>query len=178
MFKIKIVKNTVSEYLDLIDKNIEENAPKQLKHMAEKLVGEYDDPTGGYIAPLMSTTWNPNMFLSGQDEDYWKILNDDDKHSLTVTYTGLRLYDLYSMDEAKVWWEFAVNQEADPQERVLERDYAFFQETGIDRYALPKYAKHKGAVAHGVRAGKGEMYEMATKYLENIMNRGSGYFFM
>lgn len=181
MFEFKIKEDTITEYFDLISKNIDENAPTQLKKMAEKLTGEYDTHEG-YITQNMAVVkyreFNPNLHLSGQDQDYWEILEENSVHSLTITYTGMRLYDLYDIDEAKVWWEFAENQEGNPRDRILARDYAFYQETGIDKYALPKYARAKGAIAHGVYEGKYELYEMAAKYLENITREGSGYFFM
>lgn len=180
MIKFQIEEN-ITEYLDIITKNIDENAPQQMKKMARKLTGEFDTEEG-YITQNMAVVkfreFNPNLHLSGQDEDYWVITNKEGKHSLEITYTGLRLYELYEPDDARVWWEFAEGQEADPSKRFLERDYSFFQETGIDRYALPKYARAKGAIAMGVRQGKEELYEMSAKYLENILNKGSGYFFM
>ncbi|MBO6273020.1 hypothetical protein J6O48_09630 [bacterium] len=184
--KVKLtVKESLTEYFETIQANMEENKDKQLRIMAKELVGEYDDPDDGYIAPLMSTKFNPNLFLSGQDEDNWRVSHEASQlmggHQasiIEIMYTGLKLYDIYGIDEAKVWWEFAKDQEPDPEERVLERDYAFFQETGIDPIAKPKYAKHKGAIATGVRASKDRMFEMTQQFVMNILKEGSGYFFM
>ena len=180
MIKFEIVEN-VTKYLDTISNNVDDNAEIQLKKMAEKLTGKFDTENG-YITRNMAVVkygeFNPNLHLSGQDQSKWKITHDDDLHSLMVTYTGMTLYEYYGVEEAKVWWEVAEGNEGNPRDRILERDYAFYQETGIDPIALPKYARATGAISKGVYEGKYELYEMATKYLENILAGGSGYFFM
>lgn len=180
--KITVTEDTFSEYLDFVYNSFHENAPKELKREARLLTGDEWDADSGFIAKYMSTTFNPNLYASGQEADYWVVKNKSNPHglmggsnvsTLEIYYTGMRLHNNYD-DEARVWWEFAEGQEADPTERVLERDYSFYQETGIDPIALPKYAKHTGAIAKGVRESKDTLLTNVSDYYYNIMRKGKG----
>lgn len=169
--KIKaiVTEDTITEYLDNLQSNYEKQEHTLLEKMATKLVGEYDDETDGFIAPLMSTEFNPNLFLSGQDDAYWDIERGDELSSLEITYTGMRLHSNYT--HPLVWWEFATKASAGeaPRYRELDRDYAYFQETGKDPVAKSFKAKHKHAIKMGVYAGSWAVREVAAEYLNRLM---------
>jgi hypothetical protein len=118
--------------------------------------------------------------MSGQDENYWKvnkksysgagsILGGRNVSSIEIMYTGERIEEYTSSIPPKVWWEFG-----DKDTGTLERDYAFFQETGIDPIADSEDARAKGAIAIGVAESKHTLLEHSQKYLESIMKRGGG----
>lgn len=165
MLKAIVTEDTFTEYLSYLQTRVEEEKPEMLRKMARRLVGNYDEPDDGFIAPLMSTDFNPNLFLSGQDEEYWEIGEKGDVSVLYVTYTGKRLHDLYAPGQAKVWSEFSV----DGAKYELERDYAYYQETGHDSIAKSSDAKHKYAIKFGVLAGAYAVRESAGLYLNQIM---------
>lgn len=180
------VKEDLTEYFEYIYKTLHDTSDKELKKQARILTGEYEDDSDGYIAPLMTAHifgyFNPNLFISGQDENYWKLYSQSNPHGIMggknlsgieIMYTGMRLHEEMGYG-AKVWWEFADNPYAEPEERELERDYAFYQETGIDPIAKPKHARAKGAIAIGVRDSKPELLQHSKKYLESIIKRGGG----
>lgn len=171
--KIKaiVTEDTITEYLTNLQSDYEKQEHTILEKMARELVGEYDDKTGGYIAPLMSTKFNPNLFLSGQDEDYWKIEQGDERSTLEIIYTGMRLHD--DFNHPMVWWEFATEDTVSeaPRYRQLGRDYAYFQETGRDPVAKSFKAKHKYAVKMGVLAGSNAVREVAGDYLMQLMKK-------
>lgn len=184
--KIQITEDTITEYMDFIWESFNKNAPRELEKQSRLLVGEYGDEHDGYIAPNMATArygdFNPNLFMSGQEQDYWKhygssnphgIMGQKDLIGIEILYTGMRLHENYG-DDAKVWWEFAKDNEGDPTERILGRDYAYYQETGLDPIAHPKHARAKGAIATGVRESKRELLEHSSKYLESIMKKHNG----
>lgn len=177
--KAKItVTDSLTEYFETIQANMNENLEEQLRVMARRLVGEEENPSDGFIAPEMSTDFNPNLYISGQEEEYWKLSHNSSQlmggHQssvLEIMYTGMRLHENLGSD-AKVWSEFTNDYGR------LGRDYAFYQETGMDPIAKSRDAKHKGAIATGVRASKELMFEMTVNFVENILKKGSGYFFM
>lgn len=172
------VEESLTDYFNTIQANMEENIDAQLRLMARALVGEEENPNDGFIARNMSTSFNPNLYISGQEEDYWNIsrhtsqlMGGHQSSVLEIIYTGMRLHENYG-DDAKVWSEF-MNEYG-----RLGRDYSFFQETGLDPIAKSSDAKHKGAIAKGTRESKDKMFEMTENFVKNILKEGSGYFFM
>lgn len=181
MLKLKITEDTITEYMDFIWNSFNKNAPRELKKQARLLTGEEGDEGDGYIAPNMTVSkfgeFNPNLFMSGQEEEFWKLYSNSnpyglmgvkDTHSIEIIYTGMRLNRNYG-DDAKVWSEFG-----DKAAGRLERDYAYFQETGLDPIAKPKQARAKGAIATGVRESKTELLQHSSKYLESILKKQNG----
>ena len=180
--KFVIVEDTITEYLDLISNDIQEYAPRELKKLARLLVGEEENEASGYIAQHMSTTFNPFLFMSGQFEENWFFSNSTNPHNLMgrknsntieIIYSGMELQEYYG-DEARLWWEFAKDGDNHSPDRELERDYAYFQETGIDKLARSKDAKHKGAIAKGVKASKAELLDHSKQYLDSILHKHKG----
>lgn len=183
--KITIKEDTISEYFDYIYNTLHQTTEKELRKQARLLTGEFGDENDGYIAPNMTIgkfnrEYNPNLFMSGQDEAYWEI--NDKSHSgspspiggrnvstIEMIYTGMRIEEYTSSDPPKVWAEFG-----DKAEGILERDYAFYQETGIDPIADSKDARATGAISLGTKLGSQELLNHSAKYLESIMKRGGG----
>ena len=170
-----VVEESLTEYLQYIQNSLHETKEQELRKQARLLVGEYDNPTSGYIAPRMSTDFNPNLYLSGQEEEFWIVNSNENVSTIQIIYTGMRLHDNYP-DDARVWLEFSENLEPYPPYRELERDYAYYQETGSDPIAKPSDAKHKFAIKKGVFASRNELHNHAAKYLKSIMRRGNGEF--
>lgn len=176
--KIIIAEDTFSEYLDFVYDSLHKNTPKELKREARLLTGDVGDESSGFIPKYMSTEFNPNLFISGQEEEYWVIKNQTrsgvigggNVSSLEVIYTGMRLHKTFPPGEAKVWSEFG--EDGDTYE--LERDYSFYQETGLDREAPSHMARHTGAVAKGTAESGKTLYQNVADYVYNIMRRGSG----
>jgi len=163
--KITIKEDTISEYFDYIYNTLHQTTEKEIKKMARLMVG-HEGEEDGYIAPRMSTEFNPNLYISGQEEEYWQILSNGEITTLEAIYTGMRLP--HSPD-SKVWFEFG-----DKEMGIIERDYAFYQETGVDKWATPSGARHKYAIERGVYMSGRELLDHSTKYLESIIKRGGG----
>lgn len=176
--KIIVTEDSFSEYLNFIYDSLHKYAPKELKREARLLTGDVGNENSGFIPKYMSTTFNPNLFISGQEEEYWIIKNQTrsgvigggNVSSLEIIYTGMRLHETFPPGEAKVWSEFS----EDGAMYKLERDYAFYQETGLDPLAPSSMAKHTGAVAKGVAESKDTLYHNVADYVYNIMRRGRG----
>lgn len=173
--RIVIEEDTFSEYLTFIYDNFHKNLPTELKHLARTMVGEEEDDGTGFIPKFISTTFNPNLFISGQEEEYWQlkssqrsnVIGGGNLSSIEVIYTGMRLHENLH-NYAKVWTEFAGD------DGMLERDYAFYQETGMDTIADSSDAKHKGGIRAGVMASSDTLFNHTAEYVYNIMRRGDG----
>ena len=163
--KCEISNDTFTEYLEYLQKAIVEEQEEILHKMARTMVGETYDDESGFIAPRMSTDFNPNLFISGQEEHYWEFIDKGDFSQLEIIYTGMRLNQSLGLD-AMVWSEFG-----DKYAHHLERDYAFYQETGNDPIAKPARAKHKYAIQRGVHASQYAVRDTAGEYIESLMKR-------
>ena len=160
---ITITEDTFTPYLEWLHEEITDKTDDLLKQMARELVGDYGNPNDGFIAPNMSTTFNPNLFISGQEEQYW-LLDLGEVSSLEVIYTGMRL-----PRGSMVWWEFG-----DKEEGIIERDYAFYQETGLDKYAEQEDARHTDAVYRGVMESREYLNEFLAEQIYSLMRKGGG----
>ena len=180
------VEENVTKYLDTIYKNYEDAMPYHLKDLARVLTGggagSTVGGTKGSIGVRMAD-WNPNLYLSGQEEERWLIEKSSKGHSITVNYTGMTYKKRYHEDEFKVWWEFSeeiyhagstsairyIQYRMDPEDRTLARDYALYQETTYDGVADPRNARHPHAIREGAKEGTPTIEKKAAEYLENIM---------
>ena len=150
---LMITEDTVTEYLTKLDKHFKESQPKMLKKLARELSQEY-------ITPLVPT-WNPNLYLSGLDESKWIVKTSTELIGIDVIYTGFTEFsqDMY------VWWEFGGYSTL--KTTSLERDYAYYQETGKDPKATPFEGHHyveKGTAAFGK-----SMQNITAQYMYKIM---------
>ena len=153
--KFEVTEN-VTEYLDKLDAHMETESKTILHNLGAILVEDY-------ITPRIPK-WNPNLVNSGEDTDYWKFSNKGGRHTLEILYTGMTDEAMDGDLEKGVWWEFG-----DQGTRTLKRDYAYFQETGIDPIALHIDAKNKWFVANSVWASKNQLLTIASKYMDDIM---------
>lgn len=165
-----LIEETVNEGLDKLQKRVSEDMERILNEIAYAATGRYEDETAP-IPRLMSTDWNPYLFMSGQVDSGRTFEISDDKAEIHINYSGLRYYEEYTDEEFMPWWEFSENQEANPAERILERDYAFYQETGIDPIASPKHAKHKHAIEWGLLYASPEIRKETIRQWELMMQR-------
>lgn len=150
----QITGDTTTEYLDKLLTEFNEGSDDLLEDIAYEVVAEITE-----FAP----SWNPNLLESGDDMDNWSYTHRPGLHTLEILYTGFTP-KAESRDLKKgVWWEFG-----DPSERELKRDYAYFQETGIDPVAKPEKAKSKFFVKRGTVASAANVYELVEEYFEMI----------
>ena len=165
--KALITEDTTSEYLDKLEQNINDQEVSLAGDLAKEFTGTGGTGTG-HIPKHMSTKFNPNLFMSGADERYWQV-SKGDVTTIEILYTGMRLHEEYS--NPLVWWQFATEDTMGnlPRERTLERDYAYFQETGIDNVAKPELAKHKHAVQKGLSEASEKDLSKVGEYLIQIM---------
>ena len=165
------VQDTLSDYFRLVSEKVDEDAENHLKKMARHLTGEKG------IEKHMSHRFNKNLYKSGKDSRNWLYEHEGHRHSMTVKYTGLtgRQHSSYF----RTWIEFSdefieegadwhaydyVKQYYSQRELHLNRDYAYYQETGIDQYADEDDAKY----THYVEKGVDDTYKL-------IINKSAGY---
>ena len=176
--KIKVeVKDTLTEYLETLENNVEEHFPDALKKAALLLVGTDEGDDGAYIPSNMSTDFNPNLWLSGQEEDRWVIENDNGEITLFINYTGMTwgTSGRYTGEgDMMGWWEFGGESQGYPQPPT--RDYAYFQETGKDKLMDKfhknegsKYAHHKHGIKKGLKEGTRPVRQDLARYLELLL---------
>lgn len=165
------IQDNLTKYFEELQMNFESSKPALNEAFAESIVGKYGSPVSGHIAQFMSQTFNPNLFMSGQNPNYWQFESKEGMSILEVLYTGIHLHDKYPVGKAKVWSEFATSDTKNKplQERELARDYAYYQETGIDPIAKSSDAKHKGAIKEGLSLSNQFDLEKTGDYLEHIM---------
>jgi hypothetical protein len=151
--KITIIEDTVTEYLHKLDNHFHKSQPRLLKKLAEGLTHEY-------ITPLVPT-WNPNLYLSGLDESKWIIKTASEIIGIEVIYTGFTKFS----EHMYVWWEFGGF--SDMRYTDLQRDYAYYQETGKDEKAKPFEGHHY--VKQGTKAFEKPMQNITAQYMDKIM---------
>ena len=164
--KIKaiVTEDTITEYLNKLNSTFEDSKEHILREMMYSATGYLGDTSAPIPRKLMKEgssgnkdyEYNPYLFKSGQDRNFWSYESKGDVLTILANYSGMRGYE--SSDEFKVWAEFSeewedepyIAQRMDPYERTLAREYAFYQETGADKYASPKDARHIGFVNRGM----------------------------
>ena len=176
-FEMYAVNNDIDKYLDELESLFQSEKKEMANTLMREMVGYPFSPEGGFIAPLMSK-WNPFLYSSGQNSEYWEGTSSKGLTTLEAVYTGMDIHKFYGKGLPKgVWWEFATPETAsfkDPQDRVLGRDYAFYQETGIDIVAQPQFARHKGAIASGVELSAPHLHEEAKNYVSRLIKLQKG----
>ena len=171
MFNVK--EDTITEYIEELESLFESEKPQLLNTLMREIVG-YSYSFGGYVAPLMSTDFNPFLYSSGQDSSMWHGEIGEGISRLETVYSGMKLHMLHN--KPMVWWEFATPDTVgnQPRERKLLRDYAYFQETGIDPIAKSKDAKHKHAIERGFANSESHVIDETAKYINRIMQLQKG----
>ena len=174
--KFHIKTDTITEYLNTISENVDFKTPFHLRDMAELLTSDKG------IEQYISHNFNRNLYKSGQDQSKWIYNKRDDGHAITITYTGMT--DRVHGSDFKTWIEFSrefieegadetayhiVKRKYTPYQLHLERDYAFYQETGLDEYTNPKFARHTQYVEKGVEIRHKTIINKSAGYIKNIM---------
>lgn len=129
MLKFKIKEDTITEYLDKLGEAAEDtsNQKRFLQDAAQELHMDY-------IEPLMPT-WNPNLIFSALEKKNQDFTSEGALSILKLVYTGFTEEARHDGLE-NIYWEFG-----DPYEHILDRDYAFYQETGYDEFAESENTK-------------------------------------
>lgn len=118
------VKENISEYVDYLQKELKNTSRDEevLKKMAEEFVD---------IVSEVIPTWNRNLIASGANPERWNIFSKENLTELEIIYTGMTGPGGTAPSPKDlpqgVWWEFG-----DKATKTLKRDYAYYQEFGID----------------------------------------------
>ena len=161
-----IVDETFTGYLEELQNGLPDEMEYILREASYEATG-HEGEEDGTIPHYMSTTFNPNLFLSGQEETNHIYDITERKSTIEMIYTGMEL-DLNLGDDARRWWEFSEN--FDPT-LALERDYAYYQETGRDPVAKPNDARHKYAIEWGMRDAARPILNTVGRQLELVFER-------
>ena len=166
------VQDNLTKYLNNLEKRVNNPALKE-KHL-ELMATEFVD-----IVNEVIPKWNPNLMYSGLEEQFWKYYHKDYRSSVTVLYTGFTGEGVGEPDDIQVWWEFGKYHKGGYSD-ILGRDYAYYQEYGIDRYAPSRKYKAKSFEGHHfVESGiysmeDGSNYSIsrhyAGEYLKELLN--------
>lgn len=165
--EIVVTEDTFTDYLNELEKHFNSHKDTLNYAFARSIVGNYGS-MNGKIARLMSTDFNPHLYATGQDENLWKHTIEEGMSIIEIMYTGMHLHEEYPVGKARVWWEFGKYARGGTDD-VLERDYAWYQETGQDPIAKSKDAKHKGAIQRGLSSANHKDLNRTTEYMEAIM---------
>lgn len=155
MIKFKIEEN-VSNYLEKLDELAHNttNQTRFLKSAASEMHFEY-------VEPLMPT-WNPNLIFSPLERRHQIISSSETLSSIELIYTGFtEEEEKYGLD--KIYREFV-----DASGRHIARDYAYYQETGMDSDAPPFRGHH--FVGEGTLMYQSQYYMSVLYYLDDVMN--------
>lgn len=155
--KLTIVRDSLSNYLEAVYRTVSDpsNDEAFLKNAAQEL--QFD-----YIDPLMPK-WNPNLMFSPLERKNNHFSTTGGKSTLELIYTGFTEEARHDGLE-KIYWEFG-----DPIEHILDRDYAYYQETGVDKFAptkdkeAPRFEGHH-YVKRGTHRYLNRYYERTQAY--------------
>lgn len=175
------ITDKVSTKMDALNSELASNMKHILDEMMESATGKEGDEKAP-ISKNIGMNQNKWLYKSGQQKEFWRYESGTGTHSVIANYSGLRgpIFD----DEFDAWYEFSnlwnkydrnsylidLAIRNDGEELTLMRDYAYYQETGIDVYASPKHAKHQGAVKKGLEiASNGEIPSALKKEMVKLL---------
>jgi len=164
-----LVEETVTQGLNDLQDRVSSDMEYILNQMADEATGKYEDESAP-IPSLMSKKWNKYLFTTGQRDIARTVEISEGKAEIAINYSGMDIEEELGSD-AKIWWEFAKGQETDPYERELERDYAYYQETGRDPIASPKNAKHQHAIEWGLLYASPKIRKEAERQWKLMLER-------
>ena len=121
-----------------------------------------------YIRPLMPE-WNPNLVYSPLEAKHQHFEHMKGFSSLALEYTGFTEQEHSKEGLRDIFWQFAIN--FDPFTHHLARDYAYFQETGIDSVVSPKQyvPTHQHFAEKGTQEYETEYHYKCMAYLEKLI---------
>ena len=155
--KLEIVEDTVSKYLDELYElsNSEDNTNRFLKDAGHELHFRY-------VEPLMPK-WNPNLMYSPLEKRHQIFDINSEISSLELLYTGFTESAEMNDFPKGVWSEFW-----DKTQGILQRDYAFYQETGDDPIAEDFEGHH--FVQEGTSNYTTEFHYKTMAYMDKLMH--------
>lgn len=164
VLKVEITEDTLTEYMDQVYDlaNDQSNERRFIRDAGLEIHEEF-------IFPRMPK-WNPNLILSPLEPQNQLIEITEDKSVIELLYTGFTEQALAKELEKGVWSEFG-----DKVEGKLERDYAEYQETGIDVHArndderAPRFRGHH-YVEFGLKASVTHYNNKVLYYLDRLMH--------
>ena len=163
------IQDNVSEYLDKLQDGMLDNMEYVLKQVSYEATGTLEDESKPI--PKLIGRWNPWLFMSGQTDSARTYDISSKKSEININYSGMRYEEMYSEEEFSPWWEFAEDFDSNPRTAVLERDYAYYQETGIDSVASPADAKHKWAIEWGLLYASGSIRKETARQIRLVFGR-------
>lgn len=163
------VTEDVSEGLDALQQRVSDEMEWILNEISYEFTGKEGDGS----APIARRIGRYNHWLyeSGQTESARTFDISKDKAEIIINYSGMRYEEAYTDEEFKAWWEFAEDFNPNPYTNVLERDYAYYQETGIDEVAQSHKARNKWAITMGLLGDAYKVPREAARLLSIIFDR-------
>lgn len=167
------IEDNLTEYFNELEKHFNSHKDTLGVAFARKVVGNYGEERS-HIAKHMSK-WNPYLYTTGQNQNYWDWNVGEDKTTVEVLYSGKHIHQDRRSGITRIWWEFATKETRGNYswERKLDRDYAEFQETGDSSNAHfpidPEKARNKHGINKGLREVNQKDLDKAGEYLMIIM---------
>lgn len=163
MFKVNIVRDTFTDYLGKLEE-LATNTANQKMFLQDAAQEMHFD----YIEPLMPT-WNPNLIFSALEKKNQKFSTSGGESILNLKYTGFTEEAVHDGLEL-IYWEFG-----DQYEHVLDRDYAYYQETGVDEFAESEDTKARTFKGHhfvqkGTGNYLGRYHDRTRAYADSLLH--------
>ena len=147
MFRVK--EDTLTDYLNEVEKLVLDSQKDITYKLADLLVYT--------VEPRVDTG---TLIESGFDEDNWFFQNKENMSILEIMYTG--------KDNPTRWTEFGFNYD-NPNDKSQWRDYAYFQETGIDEVASKSDARRPHFIRDALNEQSDEIINRTQEYLNQLM---------
>jgi len=156
---VTIVENSTLTYLEKLEELSadEDNKKRYIKDAGHELHFRYIEPE--------MPKWNPNLMYSPLEKEHQDYSIDSNISTLELLYTGFTETAQMNALPLGVWGEFG-----DKAQGILQRDYAFYQETTIDPIADPKGARSPHFVKKGTANYATEFHYKTMAYLDRLMH--------
>ena len=148
-FNVIVEEDSVTPYLNDIENRLNASREEIIREIGEKFAEE-----GASRAPV----WAGNLSQSVLSESQWHLFASDEFFKLDIVFSGV------VDDVDQWWWEFE-----DPSLPEGGRDYAYFQETGIDKKAVPEKARDQGYVRRSTKPTQKFADEYLVKEIKRVM---------
>lgn len=159
--KFIIEEDTVSEYADKLLAHFQDTQEILLDNISERVSNVYIEP---YVP-----VWDEaeNLYESGEDPENWFKHISTERSVVEILYTGFTEF----AQQMYVWFE--MGGFSTQKETSLKRDYAYYQETGIDMFhgSYPKAEKFEGHhyVERGTLDYSGDIHKDIERYLAQVL---------
>lgn len=149
-FNVQVTEDSITPYLNDIENRLHASEEEIIFKIGTKFAEE---------ATARAPFWKGNIYDSVRNQSQWQIAREGDFITLDIVFSGVA-------EEVDEWW----SEFEDEGLPAGGRDYAYYQETGIDQYASPEGAKSKGYVARSVKPTQ----KFANEYLQVEIKRIMG----